>query len=109
MKQIKYKQLTKFLEALLEHGGIIRESKVRKLNNVQIRLICEICLNIVRCNIKLSKVFVNKLREYKLLLKKLTSKKVTLQSKKRILATHQGGNLLSILLPSLSNFLLKKS
>lgn len=107
MKLVKYKQLVKFLKSLLEENGIIRESKVRKLNSTHVKLICEICLNTLLANIKLSKQFIDKLKEHRLLLKKLVDSKNTLQSKKRILLTQEGGNLLSILLPAVLNFLLK--
>jgi hypothetical protein len=107
MKQEKYKQVIKLLKSLLEHGGFIRQSKVRKLSRQQVKLICEICLNIARSNIVLSNEFINQLKEYRLQIKNLTSPKNTLDSKKRTLLSQKGGNLLSFLIPPVLNFLLK--
>ena len=107
MKKSKYNQLVKFLRSVLEQNRFIRESKVRALNQQKIKLVCEICLNIIRSNIKLPNEFIHRLKKYRSQLGNLTSEKKSLVAKKRILLTQRGGNLLSIIIPAVLNYFLK--
>jgi hypothetical protein len=109
MKLVKYKQLIVFLENTVERGGFIRESKVRKLTPQHLKLIQEICVNIIRSNIVLPKTVISKLKEHKALLKKLSADKLSLNIRKKILSTHEGGDFLAILLPSVFYFLRGKN
>lgn len=107
MKKTKYKQLITLLDGLLEQGRFIRESRVRKLNRQQVKLICEICLNIIRSNIILPDESIDKIKKYKSLLEKIIANKINLAEKKHMLLSQQGGNFLSLIIPSVLQFLLK--
>lgn len=109
MKVVKYKQLIVFLENTLERGGFIRESKARKLTPQQMKLIQEICVNIIRSNIVLPKTVILKLKQHKGLLKKMSSDKSSQNIRKKLLLTREGGDFLAILLPSVFYFLRGKN
>lgn len=80
------------------------DSKIRKLilkhaHPELIKTLCEICMNVLRGNAKISTKCKQKLKNYKNPLRKIVSCRVGLNSKKKILV--QQGGFLPVLLGSI--------
>lgn len=72
---------------------------LRNINNHQIDLISEICLNFLNSNIKTSYSKLNLLAKFRNYLHKLSSKSISHKLKRNILSSLQGLYILKLLLP----------
>ena len=77
-----------------------RRRAIAKSDRNLIDCFCECALNVLKGNVPLSKVQLNKLRRQKQNLRQLTQKKLSLRKKKKIL--QKGGFLGTLLTPVLS-------
>lgn len=87
------------LHVLNKCKACLRKVIIKKANPELIKTICEICLNILNGNIKISKKCKDSLKKYKKNLRKLATSKGNLASKKKIII--QKGGFLPIILGSL--------
>ena len=71
---------------------------INKVNNCVIKAIAEISHNCLIGNVPLSSCNYKKLRKYKNILRKIANKKLSLESKRKIIK--QKGGFLNILIPS---------
>lgn len=97
MKRLKENQHT--LQVLKNCKPIVRKSIIKYGNSELIKTLCEICINILNGNVKISPKCKNHLQNYKNSLRKLTAPKVKLQVKKKILV--QKGGFLPVILSTI--------
>lgn len=84
--------------------SVNNNKKLKIINQCSNRVfyaICEICRNIINGVIPLSSSNLNKLKKHKDLLRKLSQKKISLATRKKLII-QQGGALSTILVPALT-------
>lgn len=109
MKRLMENQHT--LQVLKNCKPIVRKLIIKHGNSELIKTLCEICINTLNGNVKISPKCKNRLKSYKNSLRKLTAPKVKLQAKKKILV-QRGGFLpviLSTILSGVIGSLIEKS
>ena len=90
----------KLLNSLPVHG----KSKILlKCKGPQIYAISEITDNFLKRNLTTDRKIIKRLRPFKTLLKRISSKKESIKKKRKILSSRKGGSLLSMLLPLVSS------
>lgn len=77
-----------FLQILARSHPSQKKALLRTANNVQIKSICEICLNVLSGNINVNR---KKLKKYKNVLRTLAKKTTSIQRKKKMLINQSGG------------------
>lgn len=92
------------LRALQHLSPEQRRLVISKGDKSLIKCIAECALNVLKGNVSINKSHKKKLRNYAAHLRKLTSKKRTLQGRKKIIV-QKGGGLLTALLPVLATVL----
>jgi hypothetical protein len=105
MKRLKANQ--HFLHVLKNAKPKLRKSIVKECSDDALKTICEICINILNGNLKISKETGYQLKKYKKLLRSLASPKVKLCAKRKTLV-QRGGAILPIILGSLFTSVIKK-
>lgn len=94
MKRLKENK--HILHVLKNCNSNVRKSIIKHANPELLKTLCEICMNVLNGNAKISNSCKNNLKNYKSPLRKLTSPRVGLKSKKKILI--QKGGFLPVLL-----------
>lgn len=97
MKRLKDNKHT--LYVLKNCNAKVRKTILETANPELIKAICEICMNILNGNVRISVKSKNSLKNYKNSIRKITSPRTTLKSKKKILV--QNGGFLPTLLGAL--------
>lgn len=97
MKRLKVNK--HILHVLKNCNTCVRKSILKNANPELIRTLCEISLNLVNGNMKVSKNCRARLKKYKKKLRELASSKGKVSSKRKILVQH--GGFLPLLLGSL--------
>lgn len=87
------------LHVLKTSNSTVRKSILNAANPELVKIICEICMNILNGNVKISKKFKNSLKKYKDSLRKIASPRTNLKFKKQLLV--QKGGFLPTLLGAL--------
>lgn len=97
-----------FIKKLCKPRG--RKQLLKNLSKDNVKVLCEICLNIIRGNITVVSKQKFKLKKYRSLLETLANKKVSLAKKKTVISNQKGGfigTLASIALPVVSGIVAK--
>lgn len=88
-----------FLHILKNATPQLRKNILKKANPDLVKALCEICMNTLNGNMKISKSTKSQLKKYKKTLRNLASSKLNLLRKRKILI--QKGGFLPLLLSSL--------
>lgn len=94
MKRLKENRHT--LHVLKSCNPDVRKSIIKNASPELVKTLCEICINTLNGNAKISNNCKNSLKNYKSPLRQLTSPRIGLKSKKKILI--QKGGFLPVLL-----------
>ena len=90
--------------ALLKASPQMRKDMTKHASKDLIHCVSECCHNVLKGNVPLSSTHLKKLKPKRQLLRKLADKKVSLQTKKRII-NQKGGGFLPLLAPLLAPLL----
>lgn len=88
MKKQNIKRNFHFLHMLAKSHPTQRKALLKSANNKQIKSVCEVCLNILKGNVRVN---VKKIKKYKQTLRKLAKRNISNESKKRVLVNQSGG------------------
>lgn len=77
-----------FLHMLVRSRTPQKRALLHTADNAQIKSMCEVCLNVLKGNIPVN---IKKMKKYKYMLRKLASKTIPYESKKRMLINQSGG------------------
>lgn len=95
-KMKRLKDHRHILHVLKSCSPTVRKTILNSANPDLIKAICEICMNILNGNVKISSRSKRSLKDYKNSLRKISSTRTSLKSKKKILV-QKGGFLPTIL------------
>lgn len=100
-----FKKILKLVTTLSTLTNSERIAYLSRSKKEEIRIISEIVHNFLKCNIKCDTQSLRRMRRVKKYLYQLASKKISFSSKRQILQSLKGLNILNILLPLVLNTL----
>ena len=97
MTKLNLRKNYHFLHVLARSRPSQKKALLQSANNVQIKSICEVCLNVLYGNVPVNR---KKLKKYKNVLRALAKKSTSIQKKKKMLVNQSGG-FLPVLAPAI--------
>ena len=105
LNSVYFKTVLKFLKYLQKLSNSGRKFYMKNIKNKEIKILSEVILNFLHCNIKHNINSVLHLKRVKKYIYLLASKKISYSKKKNILQSLKGLSILNIILPLAINTL----